>query len=39
MYLAIGAVRAVSMVIDKSIEQSNIISVIVEIIFGIILVL
>ena len=39
MYLTIGAVRAVSMVIDKSIEQSNIISVIVEIIFGIILVL
>ena len=39
MYLAIGAVRAVSMVIDKSIEQSNIISVVVEIIFGVILVL
>ena len=39
MYLAIGVVRAVSMVIDKSIEQSNIISVVVEIIFGIILVL
>ena len=39
MYLAIGAVRAVSMVTDKSIEQSNIISLVVEIIFGIILVL
>jgi Domain of unknown function (DUF4345) len=39
MYLAIGAVRAVSMVVDKSIEQSNIISLIVEIIFGVILVL
>jgi hypothetical protein len=39
MYLAIAAVRAVSMVIDKSIEQSNIISLIVEIIFGVILVL
>jgi hypothetical protein len=39
MYLTIGVVRAVSMVIDKSIEQSNIISVVVEIIFGIILVL
>lgn len=39
MYMAIGAVRAVSMVIDKSIEQSNIISLVVEIIFGIILVL
>ena len=39
MYLAIGVVRAVSIVIDKSAEQSNIISLIVEIIFGIILVL
>jgi hypothetical protein len=39
MYLAIGAVRAVSMVVDKSIVQSNVISLIVEIIFGIILVL
>ena len=39
MYLAIGAVRAASMVIDKSIEQSNIISLIAEIVLGIILVL
>ena len=39
MYLAIGAVRAVSMVVDKSMVQSNIVSLIVEIIFGIILVL
>jgi hypothetical protein len=39
MYLAIAAVRAVSMVTDKSIEQSNIISLVVEIVFGIILVL
>jgi hypothetical protein len=39
MYLAIGVVRAVSMVIDKSIVQSNIISLIVEAVFGIILVL
>lgn len=39
MYLAIAAVRAVSMVVDKSVEQSNIISLVVEIIFGIILVL
>lgn len=39
MYLTIGAVRAASMVIDKSIEQSNVISLVVEIIFGIILVL
>ena len=39
MYLAIGVVRAVSMVVDKSIEQSNIISLVVEIVFGVILVL
>ncbi|MFL7868380.1 MAG: DUF4345 family protein [Anaerolineales bacterium] len=39
MYISIGAVRAVSMVVDKSVEQSNIISLVVEIIFGIILVL
>jgi len=37
-YLAIGAVRAVSMVVDRSTEQSNVISLIVEIVFGIILV-
>jgi uncharacterized membrane protein YidH (DUF202 family) len=39
MYLAIGAVRAVSMVVDRSIEQSNLISLGVELLFGIILVL
>jgi hypothetical protein len=39
MYLAIAAVRAISMVADNSIEQSNTISLVVEIIFGIILVL
>lgn len=39
VYLAIGAVRAVAMFIDKSIEQSNIISLVVEIVFGIILVI
>lgn len=39
MYLAIGAVRAVSMFVDSSIERSNIISLIVEILFGVILVL
>ncbi len=39
MYLAIGVVRAVSIVVDKSFEQSNIISLIVEILFGILLVL
>ena len=39
MYLVIAAVRAVSIVIDKSAEQSNTISLVVEIILGIILVL
>lgn len=39
MYFAIGAVRAVSMFVDKSVERSNIISLIVEIILGVILVL
>ncbi len=38
-YLAIGLVRAVSMVLDRSIMQSNTISLVVEIIFGVILVL
>jgi len=38
-YLVVGAVRMVSMFVDKSVERSNIISVIVEIIFGVILVL
>jgi hypothetical protein len=39
MYLAVGLVRAISMVLDKSIMPSNTISLIVEIIFGVILVL
>jgi hypothetical protein len=38
-YLGIGLVRAVSMVTDKSVVQSNVISLVVEIIFGIILVI
>jgi hypothetical protein len=38
-YLVVAAVRAVSMFVDQSIVQSNIISLVVEIIFGIILVL
>jgi len=38
-YLAVAVVRAVSMVVDRSIVQSNIISLIVEIVFGVILVL
>lgn len=39
MYLAIGIVRAVSMFADKSLERSNLISLVVEIVFGVILVL
>jgi hypothetical protein len=38
-YLGIGVVRAVSMLVDKSVIQSNVISLIVEIIFGVILVI
>ena len=38
-YLCVGAVRTVSMCLDKSVMASNIISVIVEIILGVILVL
>lgn len=38
-YLAVAVVRAVSMFVDKSVISSNIISLIVEVIFGIILVL
>ena len=39
MYLAIGVVRLVSIFLDKSSVQSNWISFVVEIIFGIILVI
>ena len=38
-YLVVGATRAVSMFVDKSVVQSNVISLVVEIVFGIILVL
>jgi len=38
-YLGIAVVRAVSMFMDKSVVQSNVISLAVEIIFGIILVI
>jgi hypothetical protein len=37
-YLGVALVRAVSMFVDKSVVQSNIISLAVEIVFGIILV-
>jgi hypothetical protein len=39
MYLVVAVVRAGSMIVDKSIVQSNLISVVVEVIFGMILVL
>ena len=38
-YLAIAVTRAISMVIDKSYAQSNIISLVIEIVFGAILVI
>jgi hypothetical protein len=38
MYGAMAAIRAVSMVVDRSVMQSNIISIVVEVIFGVILV-
>jgi len=38
-YLVVAAVRTISMFVDKSVVQSNIISVIAEVIFGVILVL
>ena len=38
-YLGVALVRGVSMFTDKSVVQSNVISLVVEIIFGIILVL
>jgi hypothetical protein len=37
-YLTIALVRLVSMFVDKSVEKSNIISLIVEIVFGVILI-
>jgi hypothetical protein len=38
-YLGVALVRLVSMFVDRSVVQSNIISLVVEIIFGVILVL
>jgi len=38
-YLVVGVVRLVSMFVDRSVESSNVISFVVEIIFGVILVL
>jgi hypothetical protein len=39
MYLAIAVVRAISMVLDRSVERSNVISLVAEIVFGVTLVL
>ena len=39
MYLVIGVVRGVSMFVDKSVVSSNIISLVVEFVFGIVLML
>jgi len=38
-YLAIAVVRTVSMFVDKSVVRSNVISLVIEIVFGVILVL
>ena len=38
-YLGVAVGRGISMIVDKSIIQSNVISLIVEIIFGVILVI
>jgi hypothetical protein len=38
-YLTMGVVRAISIVVDKSAVSSNIISVVVELVFGILLML
>ena len=38
MYLVMAVVRTISMVVDDSVMQSNIISIIAELVFGIILV-
>lgn len=38
MYLAMAVVRAVSIIIDKSAVSSNIISALVELVFGLILI-
>lgn len=38
-YLVVALVRTISMFVDKSVVQSNVISVVSEVIFGVILVL
>jgi hypothetical protein len=39
MYLAIALIRGISMALDKSVMKSNVISLVVEIVFGVLLVL
>lgn len=39
IYLTIAAARAVSMLVDKSVVKSNTISLLVEVVFGVLLVL
>lgn len=36
-YVVMGVVRGVSMVVDKSVEQSNLVSLVFEVIFGILM--
>ena len=38
-YLAIALIRIVSMFADKSVERSNVISIVTEVVFGVVLVL
>jgi hypothetical protein len=38
-YLGVAVVRAVSMVVDKSVVKSNVISLVTEIVLGVVLVL
>ena len=38
-YLVVGGIRAVSIFIDRSMEQSNLISLLTEVVLGIVLVL
>ena len=38
-YLGVAVVRGISLFVDKSVTQSNIISLVVEVIFGVILVI
>lgn len=38
-YLIVAVIRSISMFVDQSVEQSNIVSLVVEIIFGFILII